>query len=218
MRNRHRLRDALDHLLHVGGADHHAGRVVRVAQVEQADRRRVLVGLADHRVEVLLVVLQQRHLDALGLDLGGVLVDRGVGRVGADDLLAAGQERLADDLEDLAGARSQQDVLGLDAVVRGDLLDDVAIRIAVAVGVLPGVVHRLHHVLRRSEVVLVAGQLGESVVLSLATTELGGLALREQLAARPQAESAHGRGDPSEKAPTRKWLPDVHESSRWVLR
>ena len=211
--DRHRLRDALDHLLDVGGADDHAGRIIRVAQVEQPHRRGVLVGLADHRVEVLLVILQQRHLDALGLDVGGVLVDRGIGRIGADHLLAAEQERLADDLEDLAGTRGQQDVLGLDAVVRGDLLDDVAIRVAVAVGVLPGVVHRLHHVLGRAEVVLVAGQLGKGVVLGLAAPELRRAALGEQIASGAQAQGAHGSGDASEEPTARKRVPDVHESS-----
>ena len=133
-----------------------------------------------------------------------VLEHRGVGRIGADDLLAALQERRAHDLQHFAGSGGQQDVLGLHAVVLGNRLDDAAVRIAIAVRVFPRAVHGLHDGLGRAPVVLVARQLGEAVVVSVGAAKLCRAALREQRLGRgPEAQDAHGCGDPSKKAATR---------------
>ncbi len=194
---------------------HHAGRVVRVAQIEEADLRGVLVGRIDHPRDVLAVILEQRQLDRVRLDVGGVLIHRAVGRVGADYLLAAHQERRADHLQHFARSRGEQDVLRLHAMMLGDRFDDVAIGIAVPVGVLPRAVHRLHHLLRRAPVVLVAGELDHAVVIRIVAAKSlrAGERLRENFGFGPQAQCADGCRDTTKKLAAGKLLPDVHRSA-----
>jgi hypothetical protein len=199
----------LDDLLHFLRRHDRAGRVVRVAEVEEADVARVAVRGGDHAGDVLAVILEQRHLDRIRLDAGGVREDRAVGRVGAEDELAALQVGGADDVEHFTRAGGEQDVLALHAVVFGDRLDDVAVGVAVAVGVLEGVLHRLHHRRGRTPVVFVAGDLHVGVVDRFTAGELLGAHLPEE-AGGLDAQRADGRGYTTEKPTTRKRMPDVH--------
>ena len=208
--DRHVLRDAVEQLLHFLGRHHDAGGVVRVAEVYEAKLAGVLVGGFDHHADVLAVVLGERQLDRLGLDVRRVLVHRRIRRVDAEHLLAALQERRPDDLQHFARPGGEQDVLGLDAMMVGDGLHDVAIRVAVPVRVLPRVGHRLHDRLGRSPVVLVARELREGVVLRVAALELCRAALREQPRRRPKPYGTHGRGDSCKESTARKVMPDVH--------
>ena len=88
----------------------------------------MLLRRVDDHADVLTIVLRQRQLDRFGLDGRGVLVDGAVRRLDAEDLLAALQERRADDVEHFAGAGGDHDVLGLDAVELGDRLADARVR------------------------------------------------------------------------------------------
>ncbi len=197
--HRHALRDAVEQLLHFVLGHDHAGRVVRVAEVHEPELLGVLVGGLDQHAHVLTVVLRQRQLDRGRLDAGRVLIHRAVRRLDAEHLLRGRPERGPDDVQDFARASREEDVLGLDAVMLGELLDDVAVRIAVPVGVLPGVVHRLHHVLRRTPAVLVAREVRHRVVVIRAATHARGVAgrartvlLREQINFTLRAEIPKG--------------------------
>ena len=216
--HRHVLRDAVEQLLHFLLRHDDAGRVVRVAQIDQPDLARVIVRGLDHRRDVLAIVLAERQLDRGRLDARRVLVDRAVGRLDAEHLLAVLQERGADDVERFAGAGRQQDALILDAVMLRDFLEDVAVRVAVAVGVLPGVVHRLHHRLGRAVVVLVARQLRERVVVVHRAPgprrgTRGALRLREQVDVGPNPQVTDGGGDATDEIPAR----NTHRSSVLVV-
>ncbi len=199
--DRHRLRDAVEQRLHLILRDDQAGRVVRVAQIHEPDLALMIVGGLDHRRDVLRVVLVERQLDRRRLDARGVLIDRAVRRLDTEHFLAAQQIRGADDVEDFTGAGAEQDVLGLDAVVLRDLGDQVAIRIPVAVRVLPGVVHRLHDRFRRPPAVLVAGEMRDRIVVVVAAHPRHGVAggagtvLGEQVRGRsePQVPQCGGK-------------------------
>ena len=211
--DRHVLRDALDDRLDLLLRHDHPRGVVRVAEIEEADLAGVLVGQLDHLRDVLRVVGLEADLDRVGLDRRGVLVDRSVGRIATEDLLATQQEGGAGDVQNLARAGAEQDVLGLHAVMGGDRLHDVAVRIAIPVGVLPGVGHRLHHRVGDAEVVLIARELRHSVVLfgrhRPARTLCGhgrGAALSPQLRTGPRAE-----------VPDRRCHPTHEIASRYVL-
>src|SRR5262245_30049247 len=89
-----------------------------------------------------------------------------------------------------------------------DLLDDVAVGIAVAVRVLEGVVHRLHHRLGRPVRVLVARKLRERVVLLHRRAARRGLRaghliapLRQQIGGTNLEISDGCRDHPDESAP-----------------
>ena len=163
--HRHAGGQAVEQLLDFLLGDDHAGRVVRVAEVDEPDLAGALLRHVDDLVHVLAEVGRQRQLDRLGLDGRRVLVDRVVGRLDAEHLLAAEEERGADDLEHLAGAGGEHHVLRLDAVELRNRLLQAGARIAVAAGVLPGAFHRLHHRVGNAPVVLVAGELRHRVVL-----------------------------------------------------
>ena len=202
--HRHVLRDVIEQVLDFLGRDHCAGRVVRIAHVDEANFARVAVGRLDHRADVLPVILGQRDLNRIGLHVAGLLEHAGVGGADAQHLLARPEVGGGDHVETFTGAGGQQHVLALDAVVIGNDLDDVAVRVAVTVRVLERVLHGLHHRRRRSVVVLVARQLDEGVVLSFSAGELCCLPLREQFSSRTQAKGANGSGHASHKLTTRK--------------
>ena len=101
-----------------------AGGVVRVADVDEPELARVLLRRVDDHADVLAIVAGQRQLDRLRLDVRGVLIDRAVRGLDAEHLLAAEKEGRADDLQHLARARREHDVLRLDAVVLRDRLNE----------------------------------------------------------------------------------------------
>jgi len=212
--HRHVLRDVVEQVLDFLGGDDRAGRVVRVAHVDEADVARVAIRRLDHLADVLPVVLGQRDLNGVGLHVGRLLEDAGVRRADAQHLLPGPEIGRGHHVQALARPGGQQDVLAPDAVVIGNDLHDVAVRVAVAVGVLPGVVHGLHDRRWRAIVVLVAGQLDEGVVLGLAARELRGLPLREQFGIGTKTQGADGSGHSPYKLTTRKRRPDVHTPSR----
>jgi len=134
-----------------------------------------------------------------------VVVDRAEGRLDPEHFLAAGQERRADDIQHLARAGGEQDVLLFDAVMSGDLLHDAAVRIAVAVRILEGGLHRLQHRLGGTVVVLVGGQFDEGVVglgrrRRLQRGPRGVLAERADVGADP--DIAEGCGDSTNETAT----------------
>ena len=99
-----------------------------------------------------------------------------------------------------------------------DCLEDVAVGIAVPVGVLPGVVHRLHHRLGRAVVVLVARELRERVVVVERAPGPrrgagGALRLREQVDLGPHPQITDGGGDAAHETPAR----NTHRSSVLVV-
>src|SRR6187431_3622324 len=101
----------------------------------------------------------------------------------------------------------------------GDHFDDVAIGVAVAVGVLPGAVHGVEDSLGWTVVVLVAGELHHLVVVRIRPSEtlgrsgcLSARSLSEELGRVRQTHGADRGGDPTEELATRQLLPDVHET------
>src|SRR5262249_47707682 len=150
--------------------------------------------------------------DRLRLDPGRVLVHLAVRGLDAEHLLAAEQERRPDDVEDLAGALAEDDVLGLDAVQVDDRVAQPAVRRAVAVGPLPGRVHRLHDGLWRTVRVLVVVQLGDlGEIERWARAAAGALArngLTKQIG-RSHSRVPEGGGDSTDEAAA----AETHKSS-----
>ncbi len=68
------------------------------------------------------------------------------------------------DVEDLARTGGDHDVLRRDVVMLRDGVDDVAVRVAVPVGILERLGHRLDDGVRRAVRVLVVRELGQRVV------------------------------------------------------
>ena len=159
------FRNPVEQLPHLVLRDEPARRVVRVAEVHEADVAMVLARRADHRRNVLPEVRQQRQLDDVGLERRRVRVEDVVRRIHADEQPSVLQERRAADVEDLAGARAEQNVLGLDAMMLRDLLGEATVRIPVAIGVLHGPRHCLHDGLGRPVRVLVVRELRVAVVV-----------------------------------------------------
>ena len=195
--------DVVEQVPDVVVGDDHAGRVVRVADVDQADIAVVALRDPDEIVDVLRVVGQQRPLDHVRVDPRCRAVDGGEGGFDADDLLLVPQEGDPRDPQRLARPRVHDDVAGPHAVVLGDLLVDVAVGVAVPVRVLPGRVHRLEHLLGRAVGVLVGCELGE-VVVGIGRHDAGrrwGETERGERRIGTESERAHSRGCATHEMP-----------------
>jgi hypothetical protein len=129
----HILGDAVEQLPYLLPRDHDTGEVVRRAEIDEANIAMIGAGGADQRGDVLAAVAAERRDDRLRVDARRVLVHVRERRLHPDALSAAGQERPPRDLQDLARARLNEQVLGFHPVVIGDGLDDVAVAVAVTV-------------------------------------------------------------------------------------
>ena len=92
------------------------GRVVRVADDDEARRRRDLRG---HAVELVAVVVVERDADRGGAGRCRQVRIDGEARPGVDDLGAGLEQGLAGGEEDVAGAVADGDALARDAVADG---------------------------------------------------------------------------------------------------
>ena len=99
--------------------------------------------------------------DSIGLDARGLLIHGAIGRIAADNLFVAEQESCADNFENFARSRGQQNVFGLDAMMVRDCLRNSTIGISVAIRILHRILNCLHHGFRRAVWVLVVREFGK---------------------------------------------------------
>ncbi len=186
------------------------GGVVGAAEVHEPDIPVVVPDRRDGGGDVLPVIGEQGDLDLVGLEGGDVLVQHVVGHLGAHDLLVVHQESGTGHVEDFARARAQHDVFRRHAMMLGDRGDDVAVGIAVPVGVLEGVGHRLEDRVGGPVGILVAGELGHPVVLVHAQPGPRGGPLGEEGSRGPEGEIPEQGGDAADEAPPRYLELHVH--------
>ena len=142
-----------------------ARRIVRIADVDHAHIARIQLRYADDLFDIGVICFGQRDGDGFGFAVRRKTVDGLVRRLDPNNELVIGQERVIDDLQNLARTATDQDVLGFDVMMFGNGINDAAIRSGVPIAILPGIIHRFHDAFGRAVRVLIVRQLDELVVV-----------------------------------------------------
>src|SRR5581483_2173839 len=167
------LGHALEERVDLAGRVHRAGRVVRLADVDELRARR---DRGEQGVEVVRVVAQRDGVDGRAL-LRGVDHVAGEGRPAADDLVAGIERRLAEHVDAAVGAGADRDLVHRDAVAGGErLVQPVRAAVRVPVQALGRAGERLASGRERPERALVRGELDHALEPELALHVLDGLA------------------------------------------